>query len=752
MKFWIVFVLLMIVSMAYAEDSEKKDGTDENGTVMLVQRKVKNGGATYRVSTEDGTILADSARVKPGTVLYVDVDVKRDDEGVFMLDAAYLAVNAYHTPKYYINGRMTEIEKGKRYKFTMSEWNADVSLSIFPLYTIKVYVEGNGSVTIKNTVRDTYKGENYYVSANVVFLVDADEGYYLSSVNMRNWNKKPYSTSINQANEITEFSYDGQGHAYEVDAVFKKIDTSLSEDLGEHCKTSGLPATAESADRVKFTVHCDEGYFLSKVYQECGDKNDKSCYKDISADKNGIYSMTKGNSASVVKGKLQYKVTFEDEGESYVDYYTSNEGFYDSGINYTIKAKHLSSEVIKSISYSYYDGADSVKGELKLLSCSANKDCTSGTFKMPAAPVVFKVTRGLVNYGVGNELDGICVAKGLPDSANAGDKVKFNVVCEAGYALAELPVFGEEGSSDLSSVDSAGGEYSFTMPASNVVLSGGQLKYAVILEDTSSSFVVFPDADMDGDSVYADYALPGDAVRIYVGEVVGSDIGEVMFSYKNGDENQEMKLKLLSCDDDGCWSEIFLMPSVPVSVSVERKKREYAVAKNNDEHCSVEGLSAKLFYGGAAEFTVTCDEGFEAAVSLVCEDGKTCPVLSEKDGVYGFVQSLETVLISVESSEIPAKDPVKDPADDPEDDDSGNGDSETTVVKNHLQNALRISVVDRSVMISGLKPGSSVAVFDMQGRVIRNVTADRNAMLLDLPRPGRYLLKSGTAHKVINVR
>lgn len=55
-------------------------------------------------------------------------------------------------------------------------------------------------------------------------------------------------------------------------------------------------------------------------------------------------------------------------------------------------------------------------------------------------------------------------------------------------------------------------------------------------------------------------------------------------------------------------------------------------------------------------------------------------------------------------------------------------------------------------MISGLKPGSSVAVFDMQGRVIRNVTADRNAMLLDLPRPGRYLLKSGTAHKVINVR
>lgn len=189
MKFWIVFVLLMIVSMAYAEDSEKKDGTDENGTVMLVQRKVKNGGATYRVSTEDGTILADSARVKPGTVLYVDVDVKRDDEGVFMLDAAYLAVNAYHTPKYYINGRMTEIEKGKRYKFTMSEWNADVSLSIFPLYTIKVYVEGNGSVTIKNTVRDTYKGENYYVSANVVFLVDADEGYYLSSVNMRNWNK-----------------------------------------------------------------------------------------------------------------------------------------------------------------------------------------------------------------------------------------------------------------------------------------------------------------------------------------------------------------------------------------------------------------------------------------------------------------------------------------------------------------------------------------------------------------------------------
>lgn len=371
---------------------------------------------------------------------------------------------------------------------------------------------------------------------------------------------------------------------------------------------------------------------------------------------------------------------------------------------------------------------------------------------MPAAPVVFKVTRGLVNYGVGNELDGICVAKGLPDSANAGDKVKFNVVCEAGYALAELPVFGEEGSSDLSSVDSAGGEYCFTMPASNVVLSGGQLKYAVILEDTSSSFVVFPDADMDGDSVYADYALPGDAVRIYVGEVVGSDIGEVMFSYKNGDENQEMKLKLLSCDDDGCWSEIFLMPSVPVSVSVERKKREYAVAKNNDEHCSVEGLSAKLFYGGAAEFTVTCDEGFEAAVSLVCEDGKTCPVLSEKDGVYGFVQSLETVLISVESSEIPAKDPVKDPADDPEDDDSGNGDSETTVVKNHLQNALRISVVDRSVMISGLKPGSSVAVFDMQGRVIRNVTADRNAMLLDLPRPGRYLLKSGTAHKVINVR
>jgi hypothetical protein len=58
----------------------------------------------------------------------------------------------------------------------------------------------------------------------------------------------------------------------------------------------------------------------------------------------------------------------------------------------------------------------------------------------------------------------------------------------------------------------------------------------------------------------------------------------------------------------------------------------------------------------------------------------------------------------------------------------------------------------RTLEINGVSAGKVLSVFDMQGRLVRKATAAGASLLLDIARPGIYLVRAGNQSVKVNIR
>ncbi|MCQ2055601.1 MAG: hypothetical protein MJY82_09995, partial [Fibrobacter sp.] len=64
----------------------------------------------------------------------------------------------------------------------------------------------------------------------------------------------------------------------------------------------------------------------------------------------------------------------------------------------------------------------------------------------------------------------------------------------------------------------------------------------------------------------------------------------------------------------------------------------------------------------------------------------------------------------------------------------------------------RVNVVGRSLQIAGAKVGTSLIVFDMQGKVVLTSNVNAANFTVDLPHAGGYLVRVGLQTNRVNVR
>ena len=62
-----------------------------------------------------------------------------------------------------------------------------------------------------------------------------------------------------------------------------------------------------------------------------------------------------------------------------------------------------------------------------------------------------------------------------------------------------------------------------------------------------------------------------------------------------------------------------------------------------------------------------------------------------------------------------------------------------------------VSVVGRTLQVSGARSGAKYALFDMQGNMVLRGTANSASFNVNVPMPGRYVLRIGNAIRNVSV-
>lgn len=155
--------------------------------------------------------------------------------------------------------------------------------------------------------------------------------------------------------------------------------------------------------------------------------------------------------------------------------------------------------------------------------------------------------------------------------------------------------------------------------------------------------------------------------------------------------------------------------------------------------------------GETVTFKAVPNEGYVVDVITITKTGDsktkvTSKTVSGKKDTYKFTMPEYDVTISVtfKAAEVEGEE-------DGDDEDSDDEKSEYVVASVSVP---QFSVIasGRSLQISGVRAGSDIAVFSMQGKLIKKMRAQVSTIETVLPNAGSYMVKVGNAAKVVNVR
>ena len=76
----------------------------------------------------------------------------------------------------------------------------------------------------------------------------------------------------------------------------------------------------------------------------------------------------------------------------------------------------------------------------------------------------------------------------------------------------------------------------------------------------------------------------------------------------------------------------------------------------------------------------------------------------------------------------------------------------TPMVMKPVKVSMKVAVSDRNISVTGLPENHAVAVFDMQGRLVKSARMHGAEVRLAVPRTGRYIVRSGSRMQLVTVR
>ena len=134
-----------------------------------------------------------------------------------------------------------------------------------------------------------------------------------------------------------------------------------------------------------------------------------------------------------------------------------------------------------------------------------------------------------------------------------------------------------------------------------------------------------------------------------------------------------------------------------------------------------------------------CLPVFESDTTTACSVEGIAVSFAEAEAPYqiGFLEKDWTNLIFEDS-----------------DDENGNGGEggTTPVVPVVAKLLLQVEVSARDIVVSGLSENATVMVFDMRGHLVKSARVHGAKTRLAIPRAGRYLVRSGKATRLVNIR
>lgn len=242
------------------------------------------------------------------------------------------------------------------------------------------------------------------------------------------------------------------------------------------------------------------------------------------------------------------------------------------------------------------------------------------------------------------------VLTSLPEKAEEGDTISFGLTLLPGYYFEGTLRIVDNAGNDVAYEDDGSYNYTFLMPASNVVITvtTDLNDFTIAKDDVMVGNVVLESATTDDKPIYS--AVAGTELKFKgVEDHVDYVLNKV---FVDGEE--------LGKGDDGYYH--FSMPHHPVTISVEKSPRDYEIATNSEDlslttvEMYKDATTKEAITKAHKGETVFLKMNYEVklvkyAVSIMDLDGNSLEVAQDKDDPTIFSFTMISSELSIEISE-----------------------------------------------------------------------------------------------------
>ena len=242
------------------------------------------------------------------------------------------------------------------------------------------------------------------------------------------------------------------------------------------------------------------------------------------------------------------------------------------------------------------------------------------------------------------------VLTSLPEKAEEGDTISFGLTLLPGYYFEGTLRIVDNAGNDVAYEDDGSYNYTFLMPASNVVITvtTDLNDFTIAKDDVMVGNVVLESATTDDKPIYS--AVAGTELKFKgVEDHVDYVLNKV---FVDGEE--------LNKGDDGYYH--FSMPHHPVTISVEKSPRDYEITTNSED---LKLTTVEMYKDATTKEAITKAHKGETvflkmnyevklvkyAVSIMDLDGNSLEVVQDKDDPTIFSFTMISSELSIEISE-----------------------------------------------------------------------------------------------------
>ncbi|MBQ2824405.1 MAG: hypothetical protein IJF18_07490 [Oscillospiraceae bacterium] len=603
---------------------------------------------------ENGSITIANlpAKAKEGDEIQINKsDVTADPDEGYMLDGLYYS---YEKDGEAYKEKLNEPDYVGYYYFTMPAADVTITAEFVPLYSIKVGESENGSITIANLPAKAKADDRIFIYKPDI-TANPDKGYVFDGLNI-SFTAEDGEVIVVTANEGCDGDYYFTMPAADVTITAEFIplySIKVGESENGSITIANLPEEAKAADYSYIymyiydsdvTANPDKGYKLSGL-----------CYsyvKDGETYKANLNRYDSGGYYYFSMPDADVTITAEFVKEDYNVTVTSNDETMGTA-SASVETAQIGDKVniYSEPASEDYELAEwrIVKGDIEIE--SQETETPDGIqvnyyFTMSAEDVeikaVFKPVGSYLIDAAETEHGTVTVS----GSAKEGDTVEFTAVPDIGYEISKVSISYFLGCSAISEeLEGENGNYSFTMPAADVIITAEIKAVNYTIETVKAG-----NGTVTADKETANYQ---DTVTFTAVPDEGYEITEVKYSYLVYDAAEDTVITLTP-DEEGNYS--FEMPAYNVVITVTFKAIEYSVkASEGYEGGMVTRDKTKAIIGETVTFTAKPDT---SEYNYVIKDVKvtytkngveeTITPTKGEDGKYSFKMPAADVYIVVE--------------------------------------------------------------------------------------------------------